>query len=142
MRYGAGKYEVNNRMVDNNKNYENGILSVKGTKKTEIAEKERSVKRVILIVADSLGVGALPDAEKYGDEGADTLGHIMRAVPAQMERLQAQVQRWAHLREGPSSASLRKNQRARIRLRDTGKLPDSIQRYRLRHILMAFRSIL
>lgn len=81
MRYGAGKYEVNNRMVDNNKNYENGILSVKGTKKTEIAEKERSVKRVILIVADSLGVGALPDAEKYGDEGADTLGHIMRAVP-------------------------------------------------------------
>ena len=39
MRYGAGKYEVNNRMVDNNKNYENGILSVKGTKKTEIAEK-------------------------------------------------------------------------------------------------------
>ena len=66
MRYGAGKYEVNNRMVDNNKNYENGILSVKGTKKTEIAEKERSVKRVILIVADSLGVGALPDAEKYG----------------------------------------------------------------------------
>ena len=81
MRYGAGKYEVNSRMVDNNKNYENGILSVKGTKKTEIAEKERSVKRVILIVADSLGVGALPDAEKYGDEGADTLGHIMRAVP-------------------------------------------------------------
>ena len=68
MRYGAGKYEVNNRMVDNNKNYENGNLSVKGTKNTEIAEKEQSVKRVILIVADSLGVGALPDAEKYGDE--------------------------------------------------------------------------
>ncbi len=32
--------------------------------------------RVILIVMDSLGVGALPDAEKYGDGGADTLGHI------------------------------------------------------------------
>ena len=34
------------------------------------------VKRVILRVMDSLGVGALPDAEKYGDKGADTLGHI------------------------------------------------------------------
>lgn len=25
---------------------------------------------------DSLGIGAMPDAEKFGDEGADTLGHI------------------------------------------------------------------
>lgn len=40
-----------------------------------------AVNRVILIVADSLGIGALPDAEKYGDKGADTLGHIMREVP-------------------------------------------------------------
>ncbi len=34
------------------------------------------VKRVTLIVMDSLGVGALPDAARYGDEGANTLGHI------------------------------------------------------------------
>ncbi len=34
------------------------------------------MKRVTLIVMDSLGVGQLPDAEKYGDAGADTLGHI------------------------------------------------------------------
>jgi phosphopentomutase len=32
--------------------------------------------RVCLIVADSLGVGAMPDAAEWGDEGADTLGHI------------------------------------------------------------------
>ncbi len=32
--------------------------------------------RVILIVLDSAGVGALPDAFQYGDEGANTLGHI------------------------------------------------------------------
>ena len=31
------------------------------------------MKRVVLIVMDSMGVGALPDAEKYGDKGADTL---------------------------------------------------------------------
>lgn len=33
-------------------------------------------KRIITIVLDSVGVGALPDAAKYNDEGADTLGHI------------------------------------------------------------------
>ncbi|MDL2289474.1 phosphopentomutase [Clostridia bacterium OttesenSCG-928-F22] len=32
--------------------------------------------RVIIIVLDSLGVGALPDAARFGDEGANTLGHI------------------------------------------------------------------
>lgn len=35
------------------------------------------IKRVILMVLDSLGMGALPDAEKYGDKNADTLGHIL-----------------------------------------------------------------
>ena len=31
---------------------------------------------VALVVADSLGVGAMPDADRYGDAGSDTLGHI------------------------------------------------------------------
>lgn len=39
------------------------------------------VKRVTLIVLDSLGIGQLPDAEKYGDKGADTLGHIISGYP-------------------------------------------------------------
>ncbi|MBR0600002.1 phosphopentomutase [Sinanaerobacter chloroacetimidivorans] len=34
------------------------------------------MNRVVLIVLDSLGIGAMPDAENYGDAGADTLGHI------------------------------------------------------------------
>ena len=33
-------------------------------------------KRIFVIVADSLGVGELPDAGKYNDTGANTLGHI------------------------------------------------------------------
>lgn len=33
-------------------------------------------QRIIMIVIDSLGVGAMHDAEKYHDEGCDTLGHI------------------------------------------------------------------
>ncbi|MCK5236006.1 MAG: phosphopentomutase [Deltaproteobacteria bacterium] len=36
-----------------------------------------SVKRVILIVLDSVGVGALPDAVEYGDEGSHTLDNVM-----------------------------------------------------------------
>src|SRR2546423_701333 len=33
--------------------------------------------RALLLVLDSVGIGNAPDAEKYGDEGADTLGHIL-----------------------------------------------------------------
>ncbi len=32
--------------------------------------------RILVIVLDSVGIGALPDASQYGDEGAHTLGHI------------------------------------------------------------------
>ncbi|WP_174734077.1 phosphopentomutase [Mesobacillus harenae] len=33
-------------------------------------------KRVFLIVMDSVGIGEAPDAERFGDTGSDTLGHI------------------------------------------------------------------
>lgn len=33
-------------------------------------------KRIFLVVLDSVGVGAAPDADKYNDAGAHTLGHI------------------------------------------------------------------
>ena len=39
-------------------------------------------KRVILIVLDSVGIGYLPDAHLYGDEGSNTLGHIAEFYPA------------------------------------------------------------
>ncbi|MGA8095866.1 MAG: phosphopentomutase [Steroidobacteraceae bacterium] len=38
--------------------------------------------RAIVIVLDSLGVGAAADAAAYGDRGADTLGHIVEACAA------------------------------------------------------------
>ena len=34
-------------------------------------------KRVFVIVLDSLGIGAMPDSEKFGDKGVDTFGHIL-----------------------------------------------------------------
>jgi phosphopentomutase len=36
-------------------------------------------KRVIWIIIDSVGIGALPDSEKFGDIGVDTLGNIIKA---------------------------------------------------------------
>lgn len=38
------------------------------------------IQKVILIVLDSVGVGELPDAAKYGDEGSNTLGNVAKAV--------------------------------------------------------------
>ncbi|MCF0155720.1 MAG: phosphopentomutase, partial [Veillonella sp.] len=33
-------------------------------------------KRIIILVMDSLGIGHAHDAERFGDQGANTLGHI------------------------------------------------------------------
>lgn len=34
------------------------------------------MKRSVILLLDSFGIGAAPDAEKFGDVGADTFGHI------------------------------------------------------------------
>ena len=47
-------------------------------------------RRVIWIVLDGVGAGALPDAHLYGDEGADTLRHLAEAVGSlELSRLEA-----------------------------------------------------
>ncbi len=38
------------------------------------------MKRVIIIVMDSVGMGELPDAAEYGDQGSNTLGNTAKAV--------------------------------------------------------------
>ena len=43
---------------------------------------QKKSNRVILIVLDSVGIGYLPDAHLYGDEGSNTLGHIVEKYPA------------------------------------------------------------
>jgi len=37
-------------------------------------------KRIFVIVLDSLGIGAMPDSKKFGDEGVDTFGHILEKM--------------------------------------------------------------
>ncbi|RLC74063.1 MAG: phosphopentomutase, partial [Chloroflexi bacterium] len=39
-----------------------------------------TIRRVILIVLDSVGIGELPDAAEYGDVGSNTLVHTAEAV--------------------------------------------------------------
>jgi len=45
--------------------------------------------RAIVIVLDSVGVGELPDAADYGDEGSHTLGHVCRSRPLRLPHLQS-----------------------------------------------------
>ncbi len=45
--------------------------------------------RAIVIVMDSVGVGELPDAAAYGDQGSDTIGNIARRVPLLVPTLRA-----------------------------------------------------
>lgn len=37
-------------------------------------------KRIFVIVLDSLGIGAMPDAPAFGDDGVDTFGHILEKM--------------------------------------------------------------
>jgi phosphopentomutase len=46
-----------------------------------------SFNRVIWIVLDSVGIGALPDAAGYGDVGRNTLGHIAESRPLNLPTL-------------------------------------------------------
>ena len=39
--------------------------------------EQKNGKKALLVVLDSMGVGALPDAAEFGDAGADTVGHIV-----------------------------------------------------------------
>src|SRR5918993_1633745 len=45
--------------------------------------------RVIVIVLDSVGIGALPDADAYGDQGSNTLGNIAQRVELQLPVLRS-----------------------------------------------------
>ena len=45
--------------------------------------------RAIVIVLDSVGIGELPDASAYGDQGSNTLGNIARRVPLKVPTLRS-----------------------------------------------------
>ena len=45
------------------------------------------MNRAIVIVCDSLGVGELPDAAEFGDEGSNTLGHVLESQHPKLPNL-------------------------------------------------------
>jgi len=46
-------------------------------------------RRAVVLVLDSVGIGELPDAGDYGDEGSHTLANIARRVPLRVPTLRA-----------------------------------------------------
>jgi len=49
---------------------------------------KNSFNRILLIVLDGAGIGAMPDAPEWGDAGSDTLGHILESRPLRLPNLQ------------------------------------------------------
>jgi phosphopentomutase len=49
----------------------------------------RSFTRAIVIVLDSVGVGELPDASSYGDQGSNTVGNIAKRIPLRLPTLRS-----------------------------------------------------
>jgi phosphopentomutase len=43
--------------------------------------------RAIVIVMDSVGIGELPDASAYGDQGSNTVGNIRKRIPLKIPTL-------------------------------------------------------
>jgi len=46
-------------------------------------------RRAVVVVCDGLGVGAAPDAASFGDEGSDTLGHVLASGDVKIPHLRA-----------------------------------------------------
>ncbi len=47
-----------------------------------------SFNRILIIVLDGAGIGAMPDAPEWGDAGSDTLGHILESRAVRLPNLQ------------------------------------------------------
>jgi phosphopentomutase len=66
-----------------------------------MSDSGRSFRRVIWVVLDSVGIGALPDASDYGDVGRSTLGHIAESralsIPTLVSLGLANIAPLAHL---------------------------------------------
>lgn len=89
--------------------------------------------RALLIVLDSVGIGGAPDAAQYGDEGANTLGHIFEQTPdlrlpaleslglAEVLRGRAEARPSAGTRSGASASNADRGSYGRMRERSAGK---------------------
>src|SRR2546423_4438751 len=54
----------------------------------QVMTKVNTFNRILLIVLDGAGIGAMPDAPEWGDAGSNTLGHILESRPVRLPNLQ------------------------------------------------------
>ncbi len=48
----------------------------------------KKFNRIVLMILDSAGIGEMPDAESWGDKGADTLGNVLKSRKVNLPNLQ------------------------------------------------------
>ena len=84
-------------------------------------DNNRVFDRVVVIVLDSLGCGAMPDAGSWGDAGADTLGHILESRPVLLPNLQRYGLGNVRPLEGVPPAAPPRASYGRCALRSNGK---------------------
>jgi len=53
-----------------------------------ILKTKMTFNRILLIVLDGAGIGAMPDAPEWGDAGSDTFGHILESRQLNLPNLQ------------------------------------------------------
>jgi phosphopentomutase len=83
--------------------------------------------RAIVIVLDSVGIGELPDAASYGDQGSNTLGHIAQQVPLRVPTLRALgLGRVADLGPAPGDSTVRTPAAAVGRMAEASAGKDSV----------------
>jgi phosphopentomutase len=83
--------------------------------------------RAIVIVLDSVGIGELPDAAAYGDQGSDTLGHIAAAVPLSLPALRSLgLDRVARLGPAPTAGVPSRFEAAAGRMAEASAGKDSV----------------
>lgn len=65
----------------------------------------KKMKRVAIFVLDGAGIGEMPDAGKYRDAGADTLGHVIEKMNPDLPNLRElglyNIRNWAQVEEEP-----------------------------------------
>jgi phosphopentomutase len=78
-------------------------------------------KRILLIVLDGVGIGAMPDAPQWGDAGSDTLGHICESRTIDLPNLQTLGLGNVRPLRGVSPASEPRGSFGKCALRSNGK---------------------
>jgi phosphopentomutase len=61
---------------------------MKNVLKRASMSKKSHFNRILLVVLDGAGIGAMPDAPEWGDAGSDTLGHILESRNLNLPNLQ------------------------------------------------------